>query len=80
MAALGTGRADAAAGGLAGTGVTAGGRNPTGAFCTAAGGIRIAAGATGSALANTRCGTTVAKRRLAKLALTTVGAAAPPAD
>src|ERR1700728_4823813 len=60
-----------------GTGPTAGGCSTTGAFSNAAGATWIAAGATGSALAKTRCGTTVANRRLAKFVVATSAGGAP---
>ncbi len=68
------------AGAFATTGVTRGGRSATGAFCNSAGGTCTTAGATRSALAKTRCGTTVAALWLAKLALTTCGGGAPSCD
>ena len=76
-AAFGAPRGGPATAACATTGVICGGRTATGAFCNAAGGTCTTAGATGAALAKTRCGTTVANRRLAKFAFATCGGGAP---
>jgi hypothetical protein len=60
-----------------GGGRTAGGCSATGAFASVAGATWSAEGATEPALAKTRCGTTVANRRLAKFAFAACGGGAP---
>ncbi len=70
-------RGGPATGACAAAGLISGGRSITGACCNAAGVTCAIAGATGSALAKTRCGTTVANRRLANVALASCGGRAP---